>query len=78
LSVKMSEANLRPRMKAVLEFVREFRADHDYGPSIREIQRGCEFTSTAVTEYQLVKLQELNLIDRDPNIARSIRLCSDR
>jgi repressor LexA len=59
---------------AILRFLREFRAEHGYSPSIREIGAGVEINSTFLIRYYLDGLVEARLITRNPRIARSVIL----
>ena len=60
----------------ILEFLRRFLGDHDYPPSIRDIQEGCGISSTSVVDYNLRKLEEKGLIRRDREVSRGIELLS--
>ena len=58
----------------ILKYLRDFLAEHDYPPSIRDIQAGCEISSTSVVDYNLKALETKGLIRRDREISRGIVL----
>ena len=45
------------KQERILDFLREFLAQHDYPPSIRDIQAGCGISSTSVVDYNLKALR---------------------
>ena len=58
----------------ILHFIKEFLAERDYAPTVRDILKGCAISSTAVVQYHLNVLEKQGHIHRDPEIFRSIRL----
>jgi repressor LexA len=70
--------NLSPRQQQILDFLRAFIEEHDYPPSIRDIQEGCGISSTSVVDYNLRKLEEKGYIRRDREISRGIELLGSR
>lgn len=65
---------LSEKQQRILDFVQEFLDEHDYPPSIRDIQQGCEISSTSVVDYNLKRLEERGLLHRDREISRAIQL----
>ena len=65
---------LSDKQQRILEFVQRFLDEHDYPPSIRDIQHGCSISSTSVVDYNLKRLEERGLIRRDREISRAIQL----
>src|SRR4029078_12591551 len=65
---------LSAKQQGILKFMREFIDDHDYPPSIRDIQVGCDISSTSVVDYNLKRLEEKGLIRRDREVSRAIEL----
>ena len=65
---------LRPRQKRILEFIQEFIEEHDYPPTIREIGAAVGISSTSVVNYNLERLEEMNLIQRNREVSRGLRL----
>ena len=60
--------------QGILEFMREFINDHDYPPSIRDIQIGCDISSTSVVDYNLKALERAGHIRRDREVSRAIEV----
>lgn len=69
----MSEG-LSEKQAQILEFLERFIAEHDYPPSIRDIQTGCSISSTSVVDYNLKRLEEKGFIRRDREVSRAIEL----
>lgn len=65
---------LSEKQRDILRFLEQFIADHDYPPSIRDIQQGCSISSTSVVDYNLKRLEEKGLIRRDREVSRAIEL----
>ena len=65
---------LSPKQQGILNFMREFIDKHDYPPSIRDIQVGCDVSSTSVVDYNLKALERLGYIRRDREVSRAIEL----
>jgi len=66
--------SLSSKQQAIYRFIREFIRDHDYPPSIRDIQDGCNISSTSVVDYNLKALERLGHIRRDREVSRAIEL----
>ena len=62
------------KQSKILDFLRLFQDDHDYPPTIREIQSACGISSTSVVEYNLRILEREGHIRRDREISRGIGL----
>ena len=65
---------LSTKQQKILEFLRQFIRQKDYPPSIRDIQLGCEISSTSVVDYNLKALERLGYIRRDREVSRAIEL----
>src|SRR6476619_5043771 len=65
---------LSVRQESILRFMRQFIDEHDYPPSIRDIQLGCDISSTSVVDYNLKALERLGYIRRDREVSRAIEL----
>ncbi|HYM16739.1 MAG TPA: transcriptional repressor LexA [Dehalococcoidia bacterium] len=65
---------LSAKQQSILTFMRQFIDDHDYPPSIRDIQVGCDISSTSVVDYNLKALERLGHIRRDREVSRAIEL----
>jgi len=62
------------KQKRIIEFVALFREEHGFPPTIREITRGAEISSTSMVSYHLTLLVEKGFLTKDPNSARTIVL----
>ena len=65
---------LSDKQQLIVEFLETFIGEHDYPPSIRDIQNGCNISSTSVVDYNLKRLEEKGLIRRDREVSRAIEL----
>src|SRR5581483_11476778 len=70
----MPVKTLSEKQQAILKFMRDFIAEHDYPPSIRDIQIGCNISSTSVVDYNLKALERAGLIRRGREVSRAIEL----
>jgi repressor LexA len=61
----------------MLEYIRQYIREHEYPPSIREIQGGCGISSTSVVSYNLNILERQGKITRDKHKARAIVVIDD-
>jgi repressor LexA len=66
--------SLSSKQQAIFRFIRDFIREHDYPPSIRDIQDGCGISSTSVVDYNLKALERLGHIRRDREVSRAIEL----
>ncbi|MCA9324254.1 hypothetical protein KC992_04105 [Candidatus Saccharibacteria bacterium] len=73
----MSEKT-RPTKKQheLLEYLREFIAEHGYSPSYREIMRGCNYTSVATVALHINNLIKRGHVMKRDNSARSLEVVS--
>ncbi len=65
---------LRPRQQRILEFIASYIREHNYPPTIREIGKAANISSTSVVNYNLERLEEMGYIERNREVARGIRL----
>ncbi|HET7037686.1 MAG TPA: transcriptional repressor LexA [Thermomicrobiaceae bacterium] len=65
---------LSRRQQAMLAYIEQFLDENTYPPTIREIQRDLEISSTSVVDYNLNILEGRNFIRRNRNISRGIEL----
>ena len=66
---QLSEKQLR-----ILEFIQGFLEEHQYPPTVRDIQGGCEISSTSVVDYNLRILQREGHLKRQNEVSRGIEL----
>ena len=65
---------LSAKQRRILEFIGEFINEHDYPPSIRQIQEACDISSTSVVDYNLRILERNGYMRRDREVSRAIEL----
>ena len=65
---------LSQRQNSILEYIQRFMKDSGYPPSIRDIQEKLKISSTSVVAYNLRKLEERGLIERDNRVSRGIKM----
>ena len=65
---------LSSKQKQILSFLRRFREEKDYPPTVRDILKGCGISSTSVVDYNLKILEREGHIRRDREVARGIEL----
>lgn len=70
----MPDVKLSARQEAMLEFIAEFVEENGYPPTIREIGKACSISSTSVVNYNLNKLERAELLTRDREVSRGLRL----
>jgi repressor LexA len=57
-----------------LDFIIDFIDDHEYPPTIREMQKALSVSSSSVVTYWLRKLEASGAIKVTPGISRGIRV----
>jgi repressor LexA len=65
---------LSDRHKKILEVLEHYQDSVGYPPSIREIGREAEISSTSVVNYYLDQLEDMGYIERDRKVSRGMRL----
>ena len=65
---------LSSRQQRMLQFIGEFIEDQGYPPTVRDIQKACDISSTSVVDYNLNILQREGHIRRPPDVSRGIEL----
>jgi repressor LexA len=66
--------DLSGKQKRIFEYIRDFIDEHDYPPSIRQIQEACSISSTSVVDYNLRILEKTGHIRRDREVSRAIEV----
>jgi repressor LexA len=74
----MTSKALSPKQKRILNFTRKFLDSRGYPPSVRDIVRGCEISSTSVVAYNLARLEAAGYIRRHADISRGIEILTNR
>jgi repressor LexA len=62
----------------MLEFIEEFLDEHGYPPTVRDIQHGCDISSTSVVKYNLDRLSEAGHLTRDSEVSRGLAIPGGR
>ena len=65
---------LSTRQQRMIEFIRKFMRENGLPPTVRDIQKACDISSTSVVDYNLRLLQRDGYIRRRPDLARGIEL----
>ena len=65
---------LSERQKCILTVIRGFIDDHQFPPTVRDIQTACDISSTSVVDYNLRILQREGYIRREAEVSRGIEL----
>ena len=68
------KGRLSQRQQGILDFIRNFMNDHQFPPTVRDIQGGCSISSTSVVDYNLHILQREGHLRRLPEVSRGIEL----
>lgn len=66
--------DISARQRKIFEYIRDFIDEHDYPPSIRQIQDACGISSTSVVDYNLRILERMGYIKRDREVSRAIEV----
>ena len=69
-----SQKTLSSKQQSILTFIQTFIEEKDYPPSIRDIQEGCNISSTSVVDYNLKALERHGYLRRDREVSRAIEL----
>lgn len=65
---------LSERQERIIAFIREYRDEHGFPPTIREIGKAVGISSTSVVKYNLERLEEKGKLERSDEISRGLRL----
>ena len=73
----LGKRKLPLRRQQILEFIQEFITENGIPPTVRDIQRACDVSSTSVVDYNLHKLRQAGYLNRRPDVARGIELLDE-
>jgi repressor LexA len=68
---------LPPRRQGILGFIQQFIQENGIPPTVRDIQKDCEISSTSVVDYNLRLLERDGYLSRRPDVARGIELLDE-
>ena len=70
----MAKKGLSERQKNILAYIQDYVGEWGRPPTIREIGKAVSISSTSVVNYNLTKLKEKGLLERDAEVSRGLRL----
>ncbi|MDH5780990.1 MAG: transcriptional repressor LexA [Dehalococcoidia bacterium] len=70
----MRKPGISETRDTILKFIQNFIDARGYAPTVRDIVKGCNLSSTAVVQHHLNVLEREGHIHRDPQVVRSIQL----
>lgn len=73
----MAKNTLSERQERMLAYIQDFLADRQYPPTVRDIQTGCDISSTSVVDYNLKKMQQMGYLRREREVSRGIELVGE-
>ena len=68
---------LSKRQQGILSYIQTFMSENSYPPTVRDIQMGCEISSTSVVDYNLQILQREGFLQRKREVSRGIELLGE-
>ena len=68
---------LSKRQQTMLNYIKDFMGKNSYPPTVRDIQTGCEISSTSVVDYNLQILQREGYLQRRREVSRGIELLGE-
>ncbi len=69
---------LSERQQEILNYIESFESEHGYPPTVRDIQQGCDVSSTSVVAYNLEVLKRDGYLSRAEGVSRGLRLSAWR
>ncbi len=70
----MRKPGISKTREMILKFIQDFIDERGYSPTVRDIVKGCDLSSTAVVQHHLNVLEREGRIHRDSQVFRSIQL----
>ena len=68
---------LSERQQRMLQYIQNFVLDNSYPPTVRDIQSGCDISSTSVVDYNLQILEREGYLQRRREVSRGIEILKD-
>ncbi len=65
---------LRQRQQDIMRFIEDFLDENGYPPTVRDIQYGCNISSTSVVDYNLKGLVRGGFLRRSKEVSRGIEI----
>jgi repressor LexA len=74
----MVELNLTKRQQEIFDFVKRYRGEHGYPPTVRDIGKAIGLTSSSTVHAHLANLEKIGVLRRDPTKPRAIEVLVDK
>ena len=74
---RLKEKKTYPKMREIGVFIRKFSREHGFAPSYRDLQEGCDISSTSVVQLYLNKMRGQGLLFYANGVSRTVRLTDD-
>ena len=68
---------LSARRRQILDYIHNFYQENGLPPTVRDIQKACDISSTSVVDYNLRLLDRDGYLNRRPEVARGIELLDE-
>ncbi len=68
---------LSARRQQILDYIHDFLQENGLPPTVRDIQKACDISSTSVVDYNLRLLDRDGYLNRRPDVARGIELLDE-
>ena len=68
---------LSKRQQVMLKYIQDFVSENSYPPTVRDIQNGCDISSTSVVDYNLQILEREGYLQRKREVSRGIEILKD-
>lgn len=72
--MKKSAEDLSERKKQIIRYISDFRQQHTFAPTVREIAEGVNLSSTSTVQRHINWLVGKGYIELEPSKPRTIRL----
>lgn len=74
----MRKPGISETRQRIFKYIQDFIEERGYSPTVRDILKGCDISSTAVVQHHLNILEREGHIHRDPEVFRSIQLADKK
>ena len=74
----MVDLNLTKRQQEIFDFVKAYKGEHGYPPTVRDIGKAIGLTSSSTVHAHLANLEKLGMLRRDPTKPRAIEVLVDK
>ena len=69
-----SSRRMPERRRRILDFIQEYISEYGIPPSVRDVQKACDISSTSVVDYNIRMLDRDGYLNRRPDVARGLEL----